>query len=34
MDIITEKLDIFNIFRNMYLIEKNNNNIKYDLDFR
>ena len=31
MDIITEKLDIFNIFRNMYSIEKNNNNFQYDI---
>ena len=30
MNIISEKLDIFNIFRNMCLIENINNNSKYD----
>ena len=32
MNIISEKLDIVNIFRNMYLIENINNNSKYYLD--
>ena len=31
MNIISEKLDIFNIFRNMCLIENINKNLKYDL---
>ena len=30
MNIISEKLDIFNIFRNMCIIENINNNSKYD----
>ena len=30
-NIISQKLDIYNIFRNMYSIEKNNNNFQYDI---
>ena len=32
LDIFIEKLDIFNIFRNMCLIENISKNYKYDLD--